>query len=1162
MAQDAASSTRPTWWVVLLAVLAGGMIWGRLPGTGQRQAATGGNPAIGGASGAAGQVAEASDEGKVQQRLVRPLAEFFGNMRLGEAQVAELVRSRGHRVEFLVVTVADPVDSAISYSFDLQLDTLHRAMAAEDFIPDAFSIPWDRTDAKDPRWRREPGVLLFRRSWGSGSTTGPDLLLVLLVGEQPTTGVHQAALRQCVQFIGRLRELRPPGGSDQVMIAAPTFTGSAPSLAQAIRDAQADVAAGRGGWPAKTELSFVVITGAALGIDTDEFKKRAGHEGSTIELGATVGHVAPLKRALIDYVCERSIVRFHKPRIAWLTESVTGFGAASRAPDGGPLILELPFLVNIARVRATYEEMRSQQAAKGFRVPDDRYRLGLPFDDVQEARDLPRLFTPRITAPTNELVLGQIVELIRREGIQYVGISASDIRDPIFLAQILRQQIPEVQILLVTSDLVHLHPSYQRAMRGALVASSYPYFPDAQNWCYPRDGSQRRIVLSNQELFGLYNAIRLLRRRQDAPAGSMPRLPNPQPVDSHTRLLVYGSPLADKQPSAEAPLRYYPPVWISMIGASGIWPLETRPYVEDEQYAGYVVQVLPAESGDWNRASEHAAHDHQGARREHREHRSVHFTPMSYASQMTWAVFGVILAAAAAGRLPVAGLGALVFDQTRSRRHHVWFRWALGFFLAFLSLLLLVHSYLTISSLVVCGRDGEGLFQELFVHWRETGCVVLSSLAMALVFAALCSIVGLGARRVSLRAVLIGAAIQVLVLAIFAACAMRRDVGDLLIWTQYMTEEFNGVSPLLSLKLTLLAALALVFAVLKQLYLLRTEFHSRPSRDPAHGEPPAETQRRLLFPVWQRYVRSSRAIHRERPQAAAQATAWRRGAGPVLQEAGTFLVAVFMPLGAAIVIVVLLGWLGWMTTVADASWLVLRITVGLLLAACAYWSLGLIRLMELVNQFSTQMERLYIQLGGENPREAWLRVLGDRSGDELAGLHRFFSPRPRHEPAHARKLAEELTALAPASGTLTYAQQARRRELEEQLFAVRVELFAYQYFAHLRRLVFWLLVTSGLLYAAAASYPFNTAGWFRLLTSTMIAALGAAIVWGYVRLDRNELLSLISGTTPHRLHWDWALVARLAAVLLLAALALVGTAFPELWQWLSMVSEPLIVPMQ
>lgn len=78
----------------------------------------------------------------------------------------------------------------------------------------------------------------------------------------------------------------------------------------------------------------------------------------------------------------------------------------------------------------------------------------------------------------------------------------------------------------------------------------------------------------------------------------------------------------------------------------------------------------------------------------------------------------------------------------------------------------------------------------------------------------------------------------------------------------------------------------------------------------------------------------------------------------------------------------------------------------------------------------------------------------------------------------------------------------------------------------------------------------------------MIAALGATIIWSYVRLDRDEVLSLISGTTPHRLHGDWALVGRLAAVLLLAAMALVGTAFPGLWQWLSMVSEPLVVPMQ
>jgi hypothetical protein len=210
------------------------------------------------------------------------------------------------------------------------------------------------------------------------------------------------------------------------------------------------------------------------------------------------------------------------------------------------------------------------------------------------------------------------------------------------------------------------------------------------------------------------------------------------------------------------------------------------------------------------------------------------------------------------------------------------------------------------------------------------------------------------------------------------------------------------------------------------------------------------------------------------------------------------------------------------------------------------------------------MDELFRQIGGEDCRRAWEDVLGNRKGDELAGLRRFLRPRPHVNASRLAELRTKLRELVePKPGeTLTQSQMDRRTKVQAEIFALRVEVYAYQYFAHLRRLAAWLLVSAILLFMAATSYPLNTAGWFRLLAAAMIAALGGAMVFGYLKLDRNELLSLISGTTPYQLHWDWSLVTRVAPVLLVGALALLGAAFPELWQWLSMVSEPLIVPMK
>ena len=124
------------------------------------------------------------------------------------------------------------------------------------------------------------------------------------------------------------------------------------------------------------------------------------------------------------------------------------------------------------------------------------------------------MMTPSMSAPIAEIVLDQILTTIRDEGIEYVGITASDIRDPVFLAELIREQSPDVQVLLITADLLYLHPEYRATLHGALVASSHSLFPEAQQWCFPFSGSKKKVVFPNQAFFGFYNAVAFLRGLQ------------------------------------------------------------------------------------------------------------------------------------------------------------------------------------------------------------------------------------------------------------------------------------------------------------------------------------------------------------------------------------------------------------------------------------------------------------------------------------------------------------------------------------------------------------------------------------------------------------------------------------------------------------------------
>src|SRR6185436_17688921 len=134
----------------------------------------------------------------------------------------------------------------------------------------------------------EPGVLLYRRNGPSlcacsenGQRT--DLLLVYLVGETPTSGIHKEAFLAAVKQIESLREMACPpipkpqakGASPAeehshkatIRVAGPMFTGAADSLALAIRQAQLD----------KISMAdFQVITGTAVSINRARFKSLAG----------------------------------------------------------------------------------------------------------------------------------------------------------------------------------------------------------------------------------------------------------------------------------------------------------------------------------------------------------------------------------------------------------------------------------------------------------------------------------------------------------------------------------------------------------------------------------------------------------------------------------------------------------------------------------------------------------------------------------------------------------------------------------------------------------------------------------------------------------------------------------------------------------------------
>ena len=545
-------------------------------------------------------------------RMKAPLREFLG-LPLVPAKKSDVAPRENDRqenlttriedvvglLEFLIVSVADPIDAATNYRFDLQIDTLHKALAADGYVPDHFFLPWGPPEKDKPSVHRtEPGVLLYRRNGKSKADCDnpdgrSDLLLVYLVGETPTSGIHKQAFLAAVQQINELGEkVRFPKRTSPwtIRVAGPVFTGASDSLALAIRQAchetNSDDESG------KRQIDFQVITGTAVSIDRTRFKALAGPGNADLHSTLLPGNV--LRKALIDHVVQRSRP-WQKVRIAWLTETATGYGFSSREQaveaQSKAEIIEFHFPINISNVRSGYAESRRRERSGQMGLGPETSRLPIPFDDPGTARDVPPMQTPQVTAPTAELILGQILLRIRNEAIKYVGISSTDPRDPIFLADLIQEQCPNVQIMLVGSDVLHLHSEYYSIMHGTLVSSSYPLHPEALDLCFPfgegENGNSRSIVLSNQVNYGLYNAVLFLRGLACGQYTQDDHLSNngKDELSSHNLLKLHNSektgwpgglPLGYSMPFEEVawlgePLR--PRVWISRIGSTGICPI-------------------------------------------------------------------------------------------------------------------------------------------------------------------------------------------------------------------------------------------------------------------------------------------------------------------------------------------------------------------------------------------------------------------------------------------------------------------------------------------------------------------------------------------------------------------------------------------------------------
>jgi hypothetical protein len=490
----------------------------------------------------------------------------------------------GYRTEFLIATVPDPVDSGYGHSFDQVVDAIQRAVEKKDgYVLDRCWLPWDVDRKAKPKpgdspsklREKNPGVLLFRHGRDKArKVNDPALCVVFLIGETPMGGVQKQALYSALKLMA---EVGHPE-SAPVRVVGPYFSGSQTSLQFVIGDWWSLGDSFYSDHQTHPTYQFQIITGNATAVRKSEF---FGYEANKetfpswrkdgVTFSSTVIPTRTTLGALLHFLTRRDGSATQEPlpwgvdllpgKVAILTESNTAFGKAFDDLKRDQLVT-LRFPLHISRVKNEYTMAAKEKDKKTGLVEDDPLLALSITDDPGATEGVPSQGGSTTTA-VNGQVLSRILQTISREQCRYVGVIASDTRDKLFLIRLIREHCPDVCVFVTDGDLLLTHPEYQYYMRGVVIGSTYPLVPRNQNWVDAR--RRERILFPSVGAEGYYNATLMHLG-----------LPN--------QLLEYGAPaFALREPNQPELADNRPPIWISMVAPNGtIVPLHLYTRYEDK----------------------------------------------------------------------------------------------------------------------------------------------------------------------------------------------------------------------------------------------------------------------------------------------------------------------------------------------------------------------------------------------------------------------------------------------------------------------------------------------------------------------------------------------------------------------------------------------------
>jgi len=545
-----------------------------------------------------------------------------------EGQPSPDFSSKPLGLKFIIALMPDPVHTHLSSLFDQFVVAIQEGAQDERYDYDSSWLPWDDDEssythlADEKASKREkklkenqPGIILFRRMprcseemtrngkscEEEASTLYNQGLIVFVVGEEATQGIHTAQFKNALEWIRALRPKNTPIGN-HLAILGPTFSGSFPSVAHVLSDTEISQKPGT----EQEDQRVAIFSGSVSSSSSAQFFQDSF--ASQIVFHSFVENDDEILDRFCEYMTSEQ-PGFDLGRVAIISEDETAYGGAllnesTDSPNKGDRrrcrkeALKLFYPRDISALRAAYQAKSLFDVGSSPQSGETQKR-NLPTDLADPSgrvHDSIRTYGGAQTPLAQEASMMEIVAALRELHARYILLRGSNTLDKLFLANFLRRSYADARIVILSSDLMFIRERGSTGLGGAMTLSTYPLFPLERDWTEHQSLPAADRTFSADTAEGTYVAFRLLLNDRTLNGGDWPserchvfdKVPNnykiflPRVSCTSDAIPDYSPPfwtLEDQCGEAkdnnkdENCLYLGPATWLSVIGVNRFWPM-------------------------------------------------------------------------------------------------------------------------------------------------------------------------------------------------------------------------------------------------------------------------------------------------------------------------------------------------------------------------------------------------------------------------------------------------------------------------------------------------------------------------------------------------------------------------------------------------------------